>query len=75
MEQQVDSFYAKSEDGRIYRVVEYEKLIQFNALNSVNRRFSGGARRLALEDGRDVKPVNDDEYEIDDSEERIFRIR
>jgi hypothetical protein len=73
MEREIDKFYAESKDGEAYLVIEYEKIVEFNALGSRRTQFAGGPRRLVLADGRHVNQISENEFEISDSGERIYR--
>jgi hypothetical protein len=71
-EREIGRFYAEGETGTMYTVIEYEEIAVSSPLRG-GRKLLGGARRLALADGRHVNPVEGDPaaFEIFDTEEVI----
>ena len=76
MEQEIRRFYAKSDDGRVFIVVEYQEFTEFQPISGARQRIPT-TTSLRLSDGRDVTYVQDDPeaFKILDTDEIIREVR
>jgi hypothetical protein len=72
MEQEIDRFDAVSEDGTVYTIVEYQRVVGFRPISRQSPDV-GGSRRLALVDGRHVNQIDENTFRIFDDETIIRR--
>lgn len=75
MEEEIDRFGAASDDGRMFTVIVYQRVVNFRGLASGPQGL-GGAKRLALSDGRRLNAVKGDPeaFQIFDTDEIIRKL-
>ena len=76
MEQEIRRFHAKSDDGKVFVVVEYQEFTKFQPISGARGRIPT-TTSLRLSDGRDVTYVQDDPeaFKIVDTDEIIREVR
>ena len=76
LEQEIRRFHAKSDDGKVFVVVEYQESTEFQPISGARRRIPT-TTSLRLSDGRDVTYVQDDPeaFKIVDTDEIIREVR
>jgi hypothetical protein len=76
LEQEIRRFRAKTDDGKVFVVVEYQESTEFQPIGGARRRIPT-TTSLRLSDGRDVTYVQDDPeaFKIVDTDEIIREVR
>ena len=73
MRQEVGRFRAKGDDGAIYTVIEYQNFTGTEILSGSPSR-SPGSRELTLTNGAHVKFLDDNTFQIANTEQVIRKI-
>lgn len=77
MEQEIDRFEAKADDGTVYTIIEYQEFTEHRPVDSPNTEWVKGMKRLELEDGSPVNAVRNDPetFQIVATDQIVRRIR
>ena len=73
MRQEVRRFRAKGDDGTIYTVIEYQNFTSFRPMSGPPSS-AAGSRELELDNGTPVNFLDEDTFQIFDTEETIRRV-
>lgn len=71
---ETDRFNARSDDGTIYTVIEYQNILESRMLDgSVSR--AKGLKSLFLTNGASVNYIDDDTFQVVQTDEIIRRVK
>ena len=71
-DREVDRFEAKSDNGTLYTVIEYRRVIRTTLMEGTRETL--GTRSWALSDGRDLNWINDSTFKIVATDEIIRKL-